>query len=204
MSAAGGARLGSRSDGLSAELVEAARQGDGPALNQVCAHLQRVLRDYCRSQMGHRLLRWKSPEDIASAVVAEMARQLTNSPGILTVDELMRRSFSRARWRVLDGVRSASREAGESQIGRALPELSADGPATGPVTSSDTRLWLTALIDRLPDHYASVVRACALEGFSNAEAARLLGLEADTVRKRYQRARDLLCRLVNDHGARNG
>ena len=50
----------------------------------------------------------------------------------------------------------------------------------------------------LPDKYAEVVRLCALDEMTFVEAGQVLGLGADTVRKRYERAREVLERKLSD------
>ena len=57
--------------------------------------------------------------------------------------------------------------------------------------------WLRAMIDTLPPHYAEAVRLADLEGVSQAEAARRLGLSHSGFKSRVQRGRAQLRALLD-------
>jgi RNA polymerase sigma factor (sigma-70 family) len=95
--------------------------------------------------------------------------------------------------RVRDALRNHRRFVGESASPGVIPERSR---SAGPVTAEDRRRWLEELVARLPEKYAEVVRLCGFEELSCVEAASRLGLEPDTVRKRYEVARQALARRL--------
>ena len=97
----------------------------------------------------------------------------------------------RAIWRRSGDVRRTPATPG------ALRERSAGSDSRGSVTREDTVRWVHDLVEHLPEKYAQVVRLCALEELTFVEAGQRLGLAADTVRKRYERAREVLERKLS-------
>jgi RNA polymerase sigma factor (sigma-70 family) len=71
------------------------------------------------------------------------------------------------------------------------PETSLDAPEVV-ASRNEARPMLLAEVDRLPEGYRNLVVRCYLEGWSNEEAARLLGCPIGTVKARLWRARGLL------------
>ena len=67
------------------------------------------------------------------------------------------------------------------------PEAFPEPDATAVVAS-----WLPAFVDALPERYREAVRLSELEGLSQAEVARRLGLSPSGARSRVQRGRALL------------
>jgi RNA polymerase sigma factor (sigma-70 family) len=64
------------------------------------------------------------------------------------------------------------------------------------VTRTDELRWLERILSELPEKYAAVVRAHALEGLSFVEVGKKLGLPPDTVRRRYDRIRDRVAERI--------
>ena len=126
------------------------------------------------------------------AVLLEMMGQLSTLPEASGLEEVRKRLYRTAGFRIKDALRNHGRRAGESVLPEAAREAVVPQPAMGLVTGRDYTEYLEALVDRLPPKYAEVVRLCAMEGMSFVEAARSLGLKDDTVRKRYEAARRAL------------
>jgi len=189
---------GPRADGPSLETVLREAHAGGPERREaLCRVLRPPLLAHLRAQMGSGPRRWIDPEDLAQGVLVEFLRDLERMDETPSADEVLRRLQQKARWRVRDVVRNHRRDRGESALPAGGVAPPSPSPSTGPVTLGDERRWLRELVARLPEHYASVVRLCGLEGRSYADAGETLGLAPDTVRKRYERARQRLA----DHAA---
>lgn len=93
---------------------------------------------------------------------------------------------------------AARRLAGESAAGDGATAAIGGTRATGPVTRRDQVEWLRALVERLPDRYARVVRL-RLDGLGYADIAARLGVGEAAVRQRFSRVLRLLTEL---HGGR--
>lgn len=177
--------------------IRRARAGDQQAIDAVCRHFRPGLEAFLRQNMSQRAQRWTEPQDIAQDVLVEMVRQLETLPADATEEDVVKRIRRTARFRALDAARNRRRDRGESALPGSRPNPTADRPSMGTVTAEDHRRWLSELVARLPDRYAEVVRLCAFEGLSYVEAARQLDLRADTVRKRYEAARQALDRKLS-------
>ena len=174
----------------SSEWVRCARAGDPKAVERLCAKYRGPLKQYVESHMGARARRWTDPEDIVQTSLMEVIGRLETLP-----DQALGRAFEIrlrrvARQRIVDDLRSHGRDKGASVAPELDPE--ANRRSEGAVTAADTHRWLAGLVERLPDKYRDVVRLCAFEGCDYEEAARRLGLNAEAVRKRYERAREAL------------
>ena len=181
------------------EWLRAGREGDPRALEHLCRHFEPELAGYVRRQMGPRARRWIEPEDIVQNVLLEClsVRALIRLPQAADEGELLSRLLRTARSRIVDAVRGHGRDLGESVAAEGSPRAVHERSSV--VTREDSRRWVRELVARLPERYGRVVQLCALEGLSYAEAGQRLGLEPDTVRKRYERARAALkSRLPND------
>ena len=79
---------------------------------------------------------------------------------------------------------------------RALPVLVGEEVVTGEAESqaarNELRLILHAELDHLPEGVRTLVVHCHLEGKTNAEVARLLGLPIGTIKQRLWKARGML------------
>ena len=175
--------------------IAAARAGAPEAVERLCRHYEPPLDVYVQRHMGPATRRWVEPADIVQGVLFEVLQRLPELARDLDQEDLSRRLFRTARSRIRDAVRRHARRSGESYA----PELERrGGPGTsleeswGRVTLADTRRWLEGLVARLPERYAHPVRMVGLQGLSYDEAAEVLGVERETVRKRYERARDSL------------
>ncbi len=70
-----------------------------------------------------------------------------------------------------------------------LPESPVDPDAV----SALSELEILQLISRLPEGYKMVFNLVAIEGYSHAEAAEMLGIQESTSRSQLTKARRLLC-----------
>lgn len=176
------------------ELVRRANRGETAAKESLCLHLEPTLRRYVDLHMGKAARRWAESADVAQQVLMETMNALEDVRDVDADDELAKRLYQRAKWRILDLVRNHRRDTGESGIPPAEPAP----PTSGTVTRADERRLLLELVAGLPPHYRAVVEACALDGLSYAAAAHRLGLRLDTVRKRYERVRRMLQSKVEE------
>lgn len=152
--------------------------------------LHPVLVSYASRRLGT-ARRWIDAQDLVQQVLIEY-RLRAGQAGVPRDLERARGWLQRRiGWRIVGALRDHGRLRGETELGdpNATPALS---PTDGAVTRGDTRRLVRDLVEALPPAYADVVRLCALEEFSTAEAALALELPEDTVRKRYSRARSLL------------
>ncbi|MEZ4919689.1 MAG: RNA polymerase sigma factor [Saprospiraceae bacterium] len=68
-----------------------------------------------------------------------------------------------------------------------------DAPVSPDAISSLSEAELLALISRLPEGYRVVFNLVAIEGYSHAEVANLLGIQESTSRSQLTKARRWLC-----------
>lgn len=73
-----------------------------------------------------------------------------------------------------------------------LPEVSVDPDAVAALSEAE----LMALIGRLPEGYKLIFNLVAIEGYSHAEAAAMLGIQESTSRSQLTKARRWLCEQV--------
>lgn len=181
-----------------ADALERLRAADPDAVDRLCGLLLPKVEVYVRRRLTPRGRRWAEVDDVVQGILVEIVGELGELPADAGPDELLRRVQRTAGCRVRDVARNNGRLIGES-AGPAADGTPADRPrSVGPVTAEDRRRWLEELVARLPEKYAAVVRLCAFEELSCVEAARRLGLEPDTVRKRYEVARAALARHLGN------
>ena len=161
-----------------------------------------TLRRYIARRLGGRLTRWVEVEDVLQRVMLEALEGLPRPLHGLDEDLILGRLKQTAKRRLIDMARKLERVQGESAQPTPFAELRREMESEGPVTAADQRRLLRALVEHLPPPYQNVVRACGLEGRSFVECAADLGLEPDTVRKRYYKARQMLIRKIRErrHG----
>lgn len=183
-----------KDDGL-APLIDRARQGDAEARNELSARATALVSRFMSLNMSPRDRRWAESCDLTQVVVIEVLSRLDRLPGGAGRRELEQHLLRTARSRLIDHHRRNRREAGASVLGDAH-----DPPAPrseqGPVTRTDELRWLERILSELPEKYAAVVRAHALEGLSFVEVGKKLGLPPDTVRRRYDRIRDRVAERI--------
>lgn len=183
------------------DLIALARGGrNGEACDELCRRYRGQLLAFARSKMGHGVRRWTDAEDVVQRALLETVRALDDLPQGAGEAELLGRMRLVCLRRIQDVVRARRNDAPASVAPEWGREPAAGGDSgDGSVTRSDTRRWLVGLIEHLPEGYDDVVRLCALQGLSYRQAGQRLGLGPEAVRKRYERARDLLARRLEAH-----
>lgn len=179
--------------------LERARRGEAGARDALYDALRPLARQFVLRHLRRSARRWLDADDLAQEVLIETAEQMPALPPDAGVEELLRRMRRTAQLRVTDAIRKHRRLVGES-VGPRGDAAAVGEESVGDVTAADRRRWMHELIGRLPEMYAVVVRLCGLEGLSCVEAGRRLGLEPDTVRKRYEHARRELQRRTRGRG----
>jgi len=170
------------------------RSGEPGAIEELCTALRPVVEAIVRRRVTPRGRRWAEVDDLVQGILFEVVRELGEFPPAADAGELLRRVRRTTACRVKDAWRNQRNLMGESAVDLArTPEGS---PSTGPITAEDRRRWLEELVGRLPEKYAAVVRLCGFEQLTCVEAAARLKLEPDTVRKRYEVARQALARRL--------
>jgi RNA polymerase sigma-70 factor (ECF subfamily) len=155
----------------------------------VSAERQAVLADVLGTAAPDllRYLERRLPADDAADALGEVLlvawRRIDDLPA--TGDEARLWLFGIARNTVLSARRARSRRIGLAQ------QLDRE-PAARNVPGADRGLDVRDALDRLEPDLAELVRLVHWDGFPLADAARLLGEPASTVRSRYGRARALL------------
>lgn len=173
------------------------RSGAPGAIEGLCAVLRPLVEASVRRRLTGRGKRWAEVDDLVQGILLEVVRELDERPHPTDADELLRRMRRTAECRVKDAQRNHQNLFGESAVNLAGPPDDR-APSIGPITAEDRRRWLEELVARLPEKYAAVVRLCGFEQLSCVEAAARLKLEPDTVRKRYEVARQALARRLGD------
>ncbi len=139
--------------------------------------------------MGAQVRRFVEPEAVAQLALEEVLAGLHRMKPRAGEDEVLRRIQRCVLSRVLQVVRKNKDHVGESRV----PEVQQrELPSMGDVTRDDQRAWVRRLVEHLPEPYREVVQLCALEELSFVEAGRRLETSPDTIRKRYNRANELL------------
>ena len=170
------------------------RSGAPGAVERLCKVLRPMVEGIVRRRLNGRRQRWVEVDDLVQGILVEAIRELGELPPSADAGELLRRVRRTTGFRMKDAWRSQQNLIGESaDLARTPAERS---PSTGPITAKDRRRWLEELVARLPEKYAVVVRLCGFEQLSCSEAAARLKLEPDTVRKRYEVARQALARRL--------
>ena len=73
-----------------------------------------------------------------------------------------------------------------------LPESPVDPDAVAALSEAE----LLAVIRRLPDGYRTIFNLVAIEGYSHAEAAEMMGIQESTSRSQLTKARRWLCEQI--------
>jgi RNA polymerase sigma factor (sigma-70 family) len=177
-------------------LLRQARAGADAAWQHLITAHDTLLRRFLLRRMGARLRRSCSVSDLVQEVFTRMFVALRSLPEDATLRTFRRWVLQHANWVLADHGHLAQRHFGESAAVAAAELAPAPRPAqtTGAVTRSDQLGWLHALLERLDQRHADVVRL-RLEGLSFAAIAERLHLEEAAVRQRYSRVVRTLAEL---------
>lgn len=199
--------------------VRRAAEGDDASVAWLIQRFSPLLRAQARYRLGPRLARHVDPDDLVQDVWVRALPKLTGltpregrlTPVVLKFLSvtLLRRLKDLMQKHVVGKPQPLSQAAtGDATRSDAAADLAID--RTGVVTLALRReraSELAAAIDGLDDKDRAIVVLRAIEQRSNAEAALLLDLPADTASARYRRALDKLRHLLpNDllEGAESG
>lgn len=179
-----------------ARRYQRARDGDRAAQDALVRDMQTSLTAYVRRRAGADVRRQFEPEDLCQTATIRFLQRLPGFPADLDQNALLRRLLRIARWTIADVLKRRRLVLGES----AAPALDppARQPTMGPVTRADERARIERLLARMRPGYAEVLRRVLLQGQTAAAVAAQLDLEPSTVRKRLERARAELERLLPD------
>ena len=174
------------------------RSGNERAREVVSSELRAVVMLAVRSEIGGHVRRYEESGDIVQPIVLEIIEWALRRPE-LTWPGVMREASRRARERVVDASRrTRHRDLGESSIeGGTINETPA--LAATRLTLHDRQL-VEQLVDHLPADFAAIVRCIAIEGLSQNEVARRLGVHPSVVRRQYRKACVTLTKAFKRHG----
>jgi RNA polymerase sigma factor (sigma-70 family) len=188
--------------------VRRAAAGEGESIAWLIQRFSPLLRAQARYRLGRRLVRLVEPDDLVQDVWVRALPKLTGlvprdgrlTPVVLKFLSvtLLRRLKDLMEKHVVGKPRPLS--AGGPEAGTrsgVLGDLAVDG--TGVVTLAvrrESASELATAIDGLDDKDRAIVVLRAIEQRSNAEAALLLDLPADTASARYRRALEKLRHLL--------
>lgn len=147
-----------------------------------------------RRGMGERMRRQHAVDDLRQEVFLRVFQSLHTLEQGSGIGAFRARLFQTVKWVVAQKGKRGERFVGESGApNHAVPSPS---PSTGPVTMDDESRWLRELAERLGPKYGRVILMRA-EGRSYPEIAEALGEQESTVRKRYQRAFQMLRQVID-------
>jgi RNA polymerase sigma-70 factor, ECF subfamily len=156
-------------------LAHRAQQGDAPAWDALVGRYNGRGIRYIRQQLDDLYLAQDVMQTVWMEIVRSLRQQAPDSFGALFWTILKRRVIDQIRRRTrsqesleLDGTGRDGDDESPRQWASDAPD-----PAEEAVRLEETS-DLYAALERLPDHYAEVLRARALEGRSNRETAMLL------------------------------
>lgn len=178
------------------ECLRFVRSGERGAVDRLCAVLRPKIDDYVRRRQSARVRRWVPADDVVQEILLGVVKELAGSALCGDPEQFLRNVQRLVRCRVLDAGRNHRRFIGESAFAESIAAAPGASRSAGPVTAEDRHRWLEELVAKLPEKYAPIVRLCGLEGLTYVEAARRLKLKPDTVRKRYEAAREALKRRI--------
>lgn len=166
-------------------------QGDGAALERVHALTRETVMAAATALVGDRTL----ADDVASEVYVSIWRQAG------TFDS--RRGSARRWLAVLTRSRAIDvmRRIRADERRRPTSEVPVDTVAAdeAPAVASDTRSLVQSAVDRLPAKQREVIRFAYLEGLSQRDVARRLGVPLGTVKTRARLAIDRLRNALAGH-----
>jgi DNA-directed RNA polymerase specialized sigma24 family protein len=168
-------------------LLRDVRAGDSAAVDALCHVLVRRMLQVARRSMGPVARRWVHAEDIVQQVLTEDFGSFTAPDSTLSAGEVIGRLCRRARWRVVDVVRTHERDRGWSHVDSSGPPEATS--LSGHLDRREVLARIEARLQALAPLDATIVRMVGLELRSFVEVASRLGsLTPDAVRKRYDRA----------------
>jgi len=152
--------------------------------------LDSQLREALSRFVHHRV---SSPAD-AEDLIQDILLKVISNPGPAQADQQLYWVFAVARNRVVDYYRSRGRQLPRVSVEDV--QLTADEEREVPAIKEALSRVLGELIDQLSDRDQHVLRAVDLEGLSQKEYAKNLGINYTSAKSRVQRARKRLRRVL--------
>jgi len=178
-------------------LVERLRAGDAAAFDEVHAAFNTRLLTF--------LARLSRRRDVAEDLLEETwLRFVRKADSLDPGTTLAAWLFTVARNRYFSYCRSRALD--ESHAADLLALWPSPAPLASPfeqTAASQSERRIEAALADLPAAYREVLLLVGIEGLTPAEAARVCGVSAETLRQRLHRARTLLARRLDQHGGVN-
>ncbi len=177
-------------------LLEGLRRGDERAFDEIYEAHRTGIFTFVLAMVGRREVAEELCQEVWLRVAARAAslREDTRlAAWLFTVSRNLCLSYWRTRR--IEGVGCSDRELLE-----ALPEASASPERRA--ENGQMAVRLTRGLARLPVRYREVLLLVGVEGMAPAEAAMVCGVKPDAMRKRLERARDMLSAVIDSPRAR--
>jgi RNA polymerase sigma-70 factor (ECF subfamily) len=178
-----------------ATLVEQAKAGDRAATEQLVAHVRPRVFRYVLARVLDPHLADDVTQEVTVTMLAALPRHVDQgSPFTAWV-------FGIAANKVSESRRTASRR--HESVANGVPDREADAtlePETA-ILRLETSRYVAALLARLPDAQAEIVRLRVAAGLSADETAAVLGMSAGAVRVAQHRALARLRELVGEESS---
>jgi RNA polymerase sigma-70 factor (ECF subfamily) len=179
-------------------LLDRLKAGDPAAVNDIITHCQERLRLLTRQMLRKfpGVRRWEETSDVFHDVVATLAVALREIP-MDTPADFLRLAACHIRRRLIDLSRKCRPELlpgpDSDESGPAAPE-----PSAGTDDPYNLAAWgeFHSKIDELPDEDQVLFDLIYYQGLTQPEAAVVLGVPLRTLKRRWQRARENLGRLL--------
>lgn len=174
-------------------------ESDGSAPSSIHAlllELQPALESYERRLIDSRGLRSSASGDAVRAVFARVLAEPAQLPHHDGESGVRRYIVKMITNEVCDTLRREGRDRVQAVDPAELHEYAELLATTGPVTRADQVRALEQLIHALPDKYRDIMELAFHEGLEFEELGGLLGVERRVVRRRYERAGELLQRKL--------
>lgn len=149
------------------------------------------LRRTLRAFIGSRVRDAALADDLAQETLLRVETRL---PTLRSRDRLEAWVFRIARNTIADHFRTTreTEEFDEAAHGALLPVAEGAPSTEDEALGAELRQYVRSVVDRLPPLYREAIRAIELEGLSQVDLARRLGLSVSAAKSRVQRGRALL------------
>ncbi len=175
-----------------AGLVEAARAGDRPALEELLRRLRGPLLRYCTARLGSRERGEDVTQEVCLALVHALPRYEQRGLAFTAF------AFRIAQRRIIDSYRSEARR--PLHLVAEIPEILDEGDGPQEHVERVERIGVAReLLARLPDAQRDVVLLRVTGGLSAQETAEVLGSTPGAVRVMQHRALTRLRQLAAEH-----
>jgi RNA polymerase sigma-70 factor (ECF subfamily) len=165
------------------ESLRAAREGDGPARNELFARLRPRLVLWAQTRLSRSLRARHDPEDVAQEILLALHRSVDSFEG----DDP--RAFRAWVFTIAENrIRDLADRAGALKRRTPEPRVASRTSPSEVASRAELGERVRAAIERLRADYRDVIRLRRLEERETAEVARILGRSSNAVRILYCRA----------------